>query len=703
MSELMISGAPQKYQKYLLQADEKGRKDKKTDSREAAAAEEAYCETKTECEDFQVFLYDHGLGTRAFYEKITRLIDAVKDERGNCTEAKKQLIRIGKPTVPYLIKGLKTAGTNFGKKMIIEALGEIKDPRAAQEIIPFLQNRDYDISAAAEKALSQIKDPAAIPALIEIALKEKDSPLVTNRVLDVLERFDSLPATVAPLLFLALDETNTCHEAIKLIKIMKKDRTTTPLLLNALKASSQRWGSWRKEALLEALGETKDPSAVGPLLETLKSPLFSAEHEAPTALITALKKTADRSVEPILLAALNDSDLKTRQAAFEGLAEIEDRSLLPLFVKALLDPDDKISETAEKYLIGAKDTSIALALIRYHIDNSRAKKQNNSLIDHRASAVSKILTAIGKPIVPLLIKSARGQNSQAVSTIRDILAEIGDPAAAVFLASTIGSSDRIERLSIIESLRKMADSPSASAASLAAIDRILERYEITPPEVAAIRNTHERGYDSSTEKFIVTLKFDKIPPNAKTARVVLHGYKQGGTAISHGKITVSVWLTSYNKITSGYVDFFDQNGKPAGYTSDELKIISPDRAVFSINSKPLDITIGENPLQSSVYFSYQETSQGIKLIRASSSENSPSWRQEIEVSDTYLYITYRGGVGTTSQSTDKKQYLETINLLIDDIERLVLPNLKKADDMNPFLDIRNYLENLRFKAEKAPN
>jgi len=53
-------------------------------------------------------------------------------------------------------------------------LGEIKDPAAVPPLIEALRDEDSNVRRQAAETLGEIKDPAAVPPLIE-ALRDKDS------------------------------------------------------------------------------------------------------------------------------------------------------------------------------------------------------------------------------------------------------------------------------------------------------------------------------------------------------------------------------------------------------------------------------------------------------------------------------------------------------------------------------------------------
>jgi HEAT repeat protein len=89
-------------------------------------------------------------------------------ERKDPDEGIKSLKDLGSGSLASLFAAAK----NF-REYLVEALGEIKDPRAIDPLIKALKDRDKGVARAAVCSLGQIKDPRAVNAL-EVALIDKD-------------------------------------------------------------------------------------------------------------------------------------------------------------------------------------------------------------------------------------------------------------------------------------------------------------------------------------------------------------------------------------------------------------------------------------------------------------------------------------------------------------------------------------------------
>jgi len=66
---------------------------------------------------------------------------------------------------------------------IAQALGDIKDPRGATALIALLRSRDDYVRQDAIAALGEIRAPAAVPTLVELALDDKSPPAVNRRAI----------------------------------------------------------------------------------------------------------------------------------------------------------------------------------------------------------------------------------------------------------------------------------------------------------------------------------------------------------------------------------------------------------------------------------------------------------------------------------------------------------------------------------------
>ncbi len=172
-----------------------------------------------------------------------------------------ELVGIGAPAVPALIEALKDKDNDlYIRGNAAYALGEIKDPQAVPPLIEALKDEDLVVRRVAAYALGKIKDPLAVPPLIE-ALKDED--LVVRRE------------------------------------------------------------GWRvRLAAVHALGQIKDPRAFEPLIEALKDADTDVRQNAAYALGMIGDKRAISALDG-RLDLLGEQDTHVRQAIEYSIKKLE--------------------------------------------------------------------------------------------------------------------------------------------------------------------------------------------------------------------------------------------------------------------------------------------------------------------------------------------------------------------------------------------
>jgi len=104
---------------------------------------------------------------------VEPLIAILDDENWDVrAAAARALGQIGIPAVERLITAL-TASNEYVRGAVAQALGQIGDVRAVEPLIATLDDENWDVRAAAVGALGQIGDPRAVESLIA-ALKQRD-------------------------------------------------------------------------------------------------------------------------------------------------------------------------------------------------------------------------------------------------------------------------------------------------------------------------------------------------------------------------------------------------------------------------------------------------------------------------------------------------------------------------------------------------
>jgi HEAT repeat protein len=252
-------------------------------------------------------------------------------------EARKALVKIGKPAVEHLLLALQD------KDWLIRSgaawvLGEIKDKRAL-EPLDKLMRTDKNIVVVpyyAAEALGKID----IERLIA-ALRDEDSR-IREIAAEGLGRLKDARA-VEPLLSALLDKKKEVRRAAaEALGKIKSPKAVKPLI-DALQDTD---GYVREHAAL-ALGEIKDPGAVAPLIAALQHKDWATRWKAAWAL-GEIKDA--RAVEPLIV-ALQDKKAEVRHRAAWALGEIKDRRAIKPLIPLLDDEHVTVRMFAEEALV----------------------------------------------------------------------------------------------------------------------------------------------------------------------------------------------------------------------------------------------------------------------------------------------------------------------------------------------------------------
>jgi len=163
--------------------------------------------------------------------QISTLIAALNDEaKQSRDKALRDLVKIGGPAVPELLLALENPEMRV-QLAAAEALGSIRDPRAADPLVELLDSPALDLAGAVMQALARI-GPPALPALLEAL--EKTNSTVRVRAVRLLGASRD-PGAAEPLIGLLNKDRSTgvrVEIATALGKI--KDRAACDALLDAL-------------------------------------------------------------------------------------------------------------------------------------------------------------------------------------------------------------------------------------------------------------------------------------------------------------------------------------------------------------------------------------------------------------------------------------------------------------------------------------
>lgn len=244
-------------------------------------------------------------GTEQLAQQTVRLIRRLKSK--NWIERWQAAYRLGElksaaATEP-LLEVLADPDRDV-RKVVLEALGKIGDPRAITEIAKYLNDPDRDLRLSAVRAFGQMKDPKVAQHLIQLLrdLGTKDFE-VTKFLIHHLGELEALESVDAILDFLHYEMLESyCIRALS-----KIGDPVLPKLLEKLQSENE---DLRKIVCL-ALGKMRAFEAVDSLAGKLEDPSLSVRQEA----LRALAKIGDKRAVSVLVSLLDSSSPLTDEAA----------------------------------------------------------------------------------------------------------------------------------------------------------------------------------------------------------------------------------------------------------------------------------------------------------------------------------------------------------------------------------------------------
>jgi HEAT repeat protein len=318
----------------------------------------------------------HLLGTFKDPRAVTPLIALLRDPDRSVREAATEALRvIGSPSVEALGACLDQPDLSV-QEAASAILSTIADERALTSLIKALRSSDWIVRMHAAKALGLVRHADAILPLI---------PLLQDKVKAVREEAAAGLAAIGdpaiPWLVNALrhEDWLVRLHAVEALGKSRSPQAVEPLL----SVLSNDQDSAVREDAARALGDIGDPRSVEYLCTLLRDPALR------TVAVEALGRIGDTRTVPALIeflsgAALPEAtmaatgcgdgwhdDLKTQSAAARALGEIGDDRAIPSLVAAL-EPTWTRAEAASALAgFGSKVIPVLIPLLTTHDDNLR--------------------------------------------------------------------------------------------------------------------------------------------------------------------------------------------------------------------------------------------------------------------------------------------------------------------------------------------
>ena len=371
------------------------------------------------------------------------------------------LTRQGQSATPFLVTALKDRDS-IVRRRAAQALGQLRDARAAEPLIAALKDRDSNVRQGAAQALKQLNwkplgreltawylmirrnwqqcvqlGDAAVEPLIT-ALKDSDWR-VRQGAAQALGQLGDARA-VEPLIT-ALKDSNSDvrQEVTNTLKQLGDARAVEPLI-----AALKDRDSDVQQGAAQALGQLGDARAVEPLIAALKDRDSNVRQGA----AQALGQLGDaRAVEP-LITALKDSDWRVRQGAAQALGQLRDVRAVEPLIAALKDRDSNVRQGAAQALGQLGDVRAVEPLIA-------ALKDRDWSMRHRAA---QALGQLGDArAVEILVTALQDRNSDVRQGAAQALGQLGDARAVEPLVTALKDRNWSVWHRAAQALRQLGD------------------------------------------------------------------------------------------------------------------------------------------------------------------------------------------------------------------------------------------------------
>jgi HEAT repeat protein len=338
----------------------------------------------------------------------------------------------------------------FVREWAASALSKPSDNTAIPALIKAMENDpDKSVRIKALWALGDIGDASAVPSLLRL-LEQEDDRL--DSIVSALGKLGDKRA-VDPLIQLLsrqLEKRRVSPDSIvEALGNLRADRAAPYLTQILTRADCNR--AWRISAP-SALRKIGDPTAVGPLIQSLSDDNYLVRASA----IAALVHFADvRAITPIVQ-RLQDSDPHVRREAAYALGVIGDSSVVRPLIAALNDNLDEDGRAPAGDALCVIEAPVTEELIRALQDRFVSPDEwcRSSFIDSAVDALGRLKA---REAVPVLVQLLTRDDLRWAAA--SALAEIGDPAAVEPLIGCMSSMQTL--VPVIKALAKLGDDRAA--------------------------------------------------------------------------------------------------------------------------------------------------------------------------------------------------------------------------------------------------
>ncbi len=330
----------------------------------------------------------------------------------------------GSMATPALLEILLDASHATARVWAARILGQIRDPRAVDDLVARLNDRDDRLRMAAAEALGVIGDPRALQSIVRATLRDP-APQVRAHAAGAVARIEGERAVDVMVAALADPDYATRIRALEAFETMRVE-DTSPLeaalrdpnaevrrraalalervgyldrVVAQLTADDQATRT-RAYAALSLLGE------VG-LADSVASYVNHASFEVRAVAARACGDLGVARLAPILLRAIDDESWPVRAAVCEALGRLKHEDAPQALIHALGDAEEPVREAAAEAL-----TSYAPEFLARHVDSFAATYELGSVVVRKSLVV--IAGRLRDPAADALLVRAASDPSDAV-------------------------------------------------------------------------------------------------------------------------------------------------------------------------------------------------------------------------------------------------------------------------------------------------
>jgi HEAT repeat protein len=326
-----------------------------------------------------------------------------------------------------LLAALEDSDANV-RKGAVEELAKTRDRRAVEPLIAALKDKDAEVERAAAGFLGNFGDQRAVDPLIA-ALQSPDE-FVQAAAAESLGRIKD-PRAIEPLIAAVVSPNPSLDLAAGDALGQFKDQRVVEhmiAILNDERIHSLPIGGYIQSAAIFALGEVGDPSAIEPLLQTMK-------REAQSSLVEdcakALGKMGSPGVEA-LIPLVNDQNQGIRWSAYRALARTKSPQAIDAMLAGLRTYDFIVVPIAADFLVTSDDPRALPALFAAMQDPHQGV--NSELI-------AGTLAQAGSKSIEPLVEVLHGADARARFYAARALALIKDHRASEALLAALKERD----------------------------------------------------------------------------------------------------------------------------------------------------------------------------------------------------------------------------------------------------------------------